>query len=152
MKIAKDSLVAMNYRLFDGDGLLVESTDEEGPVEYRHGHQEILPGLETALEGAEVGANLRVTVAPEDGYGPYNPEGLVPVPRKELPDHHDLEPGDRITVTVEAEEGDAEELDPHEREMEMRVVEVRAEEVVLDANHPLAGQEITFEVEIVSIS
>lgn len=152
MKVQDGSLVAMNYRLFDVKNALVESTEEEGPVTYRHGNGEILPGLEKALSGQEAGGSLRVTVAPEEAYGMYNPEGLVSVPRADLPAEHEYVPGEWISVTVEDDEHEStdEEHEP-DNEMEMRIVEVHEEEIVLDANHELAGQPVTFEVEILSV-
>ncbi|HED64254.1 MAG TPA: peptidylprolyl isomerase [Planctomycetes bacterium] len=150
MKIHQDAYVEIRYRLYDKDGELVESSEDDGPVRYRHGAEEILPGLEKALEGAEAGATLRVTVPPEEAYGAYNPDGLVAVPRTELPSEHEYTPGDWISVCVE-DDGDDHDHD-HDHEMEMRIVEARETEIVLDANHPLAGQEVTFEVEVLSVS
>jgi len=148
MKVGKGARVSMHYRVFDAGGELVESTEDGEPVSYRHGHEEILPGLERALEGAESGGTVRVTVDPVDAYGDYNPEGLVAVPRAEVPSEHVYVAGDWLSVSIEDE--DDEELDD-EREMEMRIVEVRDDEIVLDANHPLAGQRITFEVDVLSV-
>ena len=146
MTITKNATVEIRYRLLDASGEVVESTEDEGPIKYRHGAAEILPGLEDALEGASPGDEVRVTLAPEDAYGEHNPEGLVVVPRDELPDE-EYSPGDWISVGLEADEGENLEED----ELEMRVVEVNPDAIVMDANHPLAGQSITFEVEVVSV-
>ena len=149
MKVGANTVVEMNYRLFDAEGELVESTSDDGPVRYRHGRDEILPGLEVGLEGAEAGGTIRLTLDPEDAYGAYNPDGLVLIPRTELPDDISYTAGDWISVCVEGD--DESDHDHGENEMEMRVVEVRETEIVLDANHPLAGQSLTFEVDVLSV-
>ncbi len=136
----------MHYELFTASGELLETTQEDGPVRYVHGDEEILPGLEAALEGHGAGDEVRVTLSAQDAYGDYNPEGLVSVPRQQFDDDADLEPDTWITVTVaESEETD-------EGELEMRVVEVREDEVILDANHPLAGQAVTFAVSVIAVA
>jgi FKBP-type peptidyl-prolyl cis-trans isomerase SlyD len=153
MKVRANTLVTIHYRLFDATGELVESTEDDGPVCYLHGNEEILTGLEGGLEGSEAGQTLRLVLAPADAYGEYDPEGLVSIPRTELPSDVDYEAGDWISVSVdgEEEEGEAGDKEDGENEMEMRVLEVRADEIVLDANHPLAGQSVTFEVEVLAV-
>ena len=148
MNISNGAIVEMRYRLLDAEGALIEATEEGEPVTYRHGDGEILPGLEKALEGAEAGGSLRITVEPEDAYGDYNPDGLVIVPRSEMPEGEAYTAGDWLSVHVE---DDGSGLPEEEREMEMRVVEVNDEQVVLDANHPLAGQRVIFEVDVLSV-
>ncbi len=158
MTIQTGSRVELHYDLLDEHGHLVESTADEGPVRYVHGQGEILPGLERALEGAAAGTRLDVELEPDEAYGAYDPEGLVSVPRSEMPEDLPLSRGDWISVHVEEDEeespefragGEDESLE--EGEMEMRVVEVGADEVVLDANHPLAGQRVTFRVTVASV-
>ena len=149
MKVEERSEVELRYRLLDAEGQLIEGTDEE-PIRYTHGRGSILPGLEEALEGKEAGSTLSVSLEPEQAFGAYNPEGLVSIPRTELPTEHVYEVGDWITVGVDGLEGEGDD-EGEEDEMEMRVVEVREQEIVLDANHPLAGQSVTFEVEILSV-
>ena len=146
MTIRANSVVEIRYRLFDARGELVETTDEDGPIRYRHGEAEILTGLERALEGAAAGDELRVTLQPEEAYGAHNPEGIVAVPRDELPEG-DYAPGTWVAVGLEAEAGE----DVEDAELEMRVLEVHDDTIVMDANHPLAGQPVTFEVEVVSV-
>ena len=147
MKIENETVVELSYRLFDQRRKLVESSDEEGPIRYRHGNEEILPGLEAALDGLEEGAEVRVTLAPEEAYGAHNPAGLVSIPRADLPEDFDYSPGDWIEVSVEDAPADVE-----NEELEMRIVELHDDEVILDANHPLAGQEVTFEMKVLSVA
>lgn len=145
MKVTRGTIVTIEYELFDGSGNEVESTEGE-PVCYTHGSDEILPGLEEALEGAEVGASLRVELSPEEGYGPWHADGLFSVPRSEFPPDAEIVPGDWIEMEVHADEENEE-----EGVIEARITELRDGEVVLDANHPLAGQSLTFQVRIVAV-
>jgi FKBP-type peptidyl-prolyl cis-trans isomerase SlyD len=148
VNIQENSIVEIRYRLLDKDGELVESTDEEGPIRYRHGSAEILPALENALIGASPGDQVHVTLEAEEAFGAHNPDGIVIVPRQELPDE-EYSPGDWVAVGVEQEPGEQEEIESDE--LEMRVLEVNEDAVVMDANHPLAGQSVTFEVDVVSV-
>ncbi len=146
MKVTRDAVVVLHYRLFDAQGTLVESSDEAGPIRYRHGRAELLPGLESALEEAAEGDSLRLSLEPDEAFGRYDPGGIVAVPRTELSDEVDYRPGDWVSLRVEGGEAQGEEA-----EMEMRVLEVHPEQVLMDANHPLAGQRVTFELEVVSV-
>ena len=153
MKIEKNTFVEMHYRIYDDGGTLVESTEGDEPVRYLHGAEEILPGLENGLDGVEAGATVTLELEAEDAYGEYNPDGLVSVPRKELPAEHDYAKGDWISISVEDDEEDPHEHDEDcDHEMEMQVVEIRDDEVILDANHPLAGKRVRFEVDVLSVS
>jgi FKBP-type peptidyl-prolyl cis-trans isomerase SlyD len=82
-RIAKDAVVAIDYRLTVADGTEVDTTAGRGPMEYLHGHQNIIPGLERELEGHEAGDTLDVTVAPQDGYGEHEPDRVVQVNREQ---------------------------------------------------------------------
>jgi FKBP-type peptidyl-prolyl cis-trans isomerase SlyD len=135
----------MHYRLFDEEGELFETSVGEEPAEFVHGNDEIPTGLEEALVGKESGAKVRVELDDEDAFGPYMPEGLISLPRTELPD--DVEQGDLVPVVLTDDDGD----EVEDGDMEFRVVEIRDDEVVLDANHPLAGQRVTFEVEVIGV-
>jgi len=146
MKIAPGSRVALKYRLFDGEGELVESSDDGELMEYKHGAEEIVPALERALEGKAVGDRLRVALQPEEAFGAFDPALMVTVPRSEIPEEVELEVGAYLPVELEQAPEDLE-----GEEIEFRIVEVGDEEVVLDANHPLAGESVTFELEVVSV-
>ncbi|MEX1023820.1 MAG: FKBP-type peptidyl-prolyl cis-trans isomerase [Planctomycetota bacterium] len=148
MKIQKGSTVKLDYILKNGDGQEVESTAEDGPVSYKHGDDEILPGLESALEGHEEGDRLEVTLDAADAYGEYDPEGIFTVPRSELPEDFEGETDELLVI-----EFDEDEIEPDgPGELEVRVVEVHPEHIVVDANHPLAGQRLTFEVTVRSVA
>ena len=148
MKIRTGCIVELEYELRDSDGTVVEDSVDGGSLTYLHGNDEIPPGLERELDGVEEGAELEVTLGPGEAYGDYNPDGVVSVPRAEFPADAEIVPGDWISVVLSEEEEGKEE--PGE-EMEMRVIEISPEAIVLDANHPLAGQEVTFDLRVVSV-
>jgi len=137
MEIAKDTVVSIDYRLHLGDGNIVDESDEGEPLVYLHGYEEIVPGLEKALEGKKAGDSLKVTVAPEDAYGQYDKDGVEEVPREDFPPDMELEAGGIVTATDE--EGD---------DVDFLVKEVREKTVVVDFNHPLAGKTLHFEVTV----
>ena len=137
MQIAKDSVVTVDYRLHLGDGKIIEQSEQDDPLVYLHGYEEIVPGLEKALEGKKAGESLKVQVSAEEGYGEYDPDGVEEVPRAEFPEDLQLEAGGVISATDD--EGD---------EVDFLVKEVRGDTVVVDFNHPLAGKTLHFEVTV----
>lgn len=148
MKIGSGCIVELDYELFDAEGDLVENSKEGGPMVYLHGNDEIPEGLEQELEGREKGEKLHVALGPGEAYGDYNPDGLVAVPREQFPPDAEIVPGDWIDVTL----ADAEGKEPEDaHSIEMKVVEISPESIVLDANHPLAGQACTFDLTILSV-
>ncbi len=144
MNISAGQIVSLDYTLSIKDGELVESSEEEGPLEYLHGNGEIPEGLEQALEGKAVGDKIELTLEPQDAFGEYDLEALTTVPRSEFPDDAEIETDQWIQVGVQMED----EEDDGEFEIEMRIVEINSEAVVLDANHPLAGKTIEYKVEV----
>jgi FKBP-type peptidyl-prolyl cis-trans isomerase 2 len=150
MKVESGCIVGLEYRMFDADGELVEGGGEDGRIEYLHGHEEIQPTLEQALTGAIVGAELRVVLPNGEAFGDYDPEQIVVVPRDQLPPDAEIVPGDWVEIELDADEAREQGLDEGEG-VEMRVVDLRPDAVYLDANHPLAGQPVTFEVKVLSV-
>jgi len=144
MKISQGHLVSLDYVLSIKDGEVVESSEQEGPLEYLHGNGEIPEGLEQALEGKAVGDKIELTLEPQDAFGDYDVEALTTVPRSEFPEDAEIEKDQWIQVGVTLEDEEEE----GEFEIEMRIVEIGDEAVVLDANHPLAGKTITYQVEV----
>lgn len=136
--ITKDTVVGIDYRLTVADGTEVDTTADRGPMEYLHGHQNIIPGLENELEGHEIGDALDVTVGPEQGYGEHDPERVVQVNRDQL--GFDAEVGSVVSAKL-----------PDGREQHLLIAEIEDDTVTLDGNHPLAGQTLRFEVSIASI-
>ncbi|HZI06769.1 MAG TPA: peptidylprolyl isomerase [Archangium sp.] len=137
MQIAKDSVVSIDYRLHLGDGKIIDESEPGDPLVYLHGYEEIVPGLEKALEGKKAGESLKVEVAPQDGYGEYDPDGVEEVPREDFPPDMELEAGGIVSATDE--DGD---------DVEFLVKEVRPKTVVIDFNDPMAGKTLHFEVTV----
>ena len=137
-RIEKGAVVGIDYRLTVADGTEVDSTTERGPMEYLHGHRNIIPGLERELEGKTVGDALDVTIEPESGYGEHDPERVVQIRRQQL----GFEPEVGAVVSARLPDG---------REQHLMIAEVEDEIVTLDGNHPLAGQTLRFEVSVTSI-
>ena len=138
MRIAKNSVVSIEYTLTDAEGAVLDSSKGQPPLTYIHGKGNIVVGLEEALEGKEKGATLKVSVPPAKGYGERDASLSQIVPR-EMFDIEELEPGMRFHA--EGEHG-------------THVVTVTAVDnasVTVDANHPLAGQTLNFEVTVMGV-
>ena len=131
--------VKLHY-LLKVDGEIVESSEGKDPFEYVHGEDAIVPGLQKGLEGLKIGDHSEITVSMEDGFGPIDPEAYVQIPRARLPKGN-------ITVgTILTASG------PTSETLRARVKELHDDYVVLDFNHPLAGKELLFIVEIIEVS
>lgn len=141
MKVADDLVVSMHYTLTLDDGQIVDSSDGGDPLEFLQGFGQIIPGLEKALYGMAVGDNKRVVVAAADGYGEVDPEAFQSVPRTIFPEDLELVEGMGLRMR-DQESGQL---------IETYVAEVGSAEVLLDFNHPLAGEELTFDVEIADL-
>ena len=138
--IEVDSVVSIHYSLSLDGGEQIDGSQGSEPLEYLHGHGNIVPGLEEELTGHKVGDKLTVAVPPEKGYGVPDPEGVQELPRSTFPDDLDLQPG----VMLRAEDGEGQPL-------HLRVVEIGDDKVKVDMNHPLAGHNLNFQVEVVAV-
>ncbi len=135
MRIARDAFVVLDYALHDEDGDVIEATDEEGgrPIGFVFGYGTLVGGLEARLAGMAAGETREVVVPPEEGYGAWDEEKEFWVDRAELPAALALD--DELEATDEA--GD---------ELTMRIVEIGEDAVLVDTNHPLAGETLYFDV------
>lgn len=132
-------IVTIEYTL-TVDGEILDSSEEEGPLEYLQGHENVIPGLERALAGMKVGESKKVTVAPKDGYGEMDPEAIMDVPLSEFPEEVPIEAGIELEVT-----------DKDGNIMLTTIVEAGDDTVKLDTNHPLAGKRLDFEVKVIDL-
>jgi FKBP-type peptidyl-prolyl cis-trans isomerase SlyD len=150
VKVAAELLVELDYVMLDEDGQKLESSTDDGPMVYVHGEGDIPPKLEQALEGAEPGAALEITLEPLEAFGEYDPEGIVSVPRADFPPDHELAPGEWIEIHVQHEEDEEHEHggECEGHELAAQVVEMDDDVVVLDTNHPLAGRRLTFQLKV----
>jgi len=136
--IQSGATVELEYTLKDGTGDIISSNRGQAPLRYIHGQHEIPPGLEQALAGLHAGDRKAVTVAPEDGFGPIDPQAITEVPKESIPSHA-LVVG--TPLIARGPEG----------ERRVRVKEIREESVVLDLNHPLAGKTLYFDVQVLRV-
>ncbi|MCA9490308.1 MAG: peptidylprolyl isomerase [Myxococcales bacterium] len=138
-QVENGKVVLMHYAL-KTDDKVVESTFGGSPMAYLHGHGNLVPGLETALSGREVGARLEIRVEPAQGFGEKQGKGAMPVPRKEFPKKMKLQVGMPIEIK-----------DSAGTPVKVWVTKVQGSQVWIDLDHPLAGKELTFDVEILGI-
>lgn len=139
MKISKNSVVTLKYRLTDAQGEFIEETDE--PVEYLHGgYDGIFPRVEEALEGREPGYRTEMQLEPQDAFGDYDADQVRVEARSKFPEP--LEVGMRFEGVPEDEEEESEIL---------TVTDLTEDTVVLDANHPLAGIALRFAAEVLDV-
>ena len=138
MKATKGNVVTVQYTLTKLDGEVLESSVGDEPLQYLHGFDEIAEGLEKVLEGQEKGFRTKATVKAAEAYGERDPEAITEVPRSELPE--DVEEGEEIW-------SDDEDGDPQG----FTVVKLTEETATLDANHPYAGLDLNFDVEILEV-
>ena len=137
--IENGSSVSIEYTLTLDDGTTVDTNVGEDPLIYEQGASQILPALEAALAGHQVGDTKAVKLTAEDGYGPIDPEAYREVGLEVVPE------GSReVGTTMVARSPDG-------HEAQIRVHEVREQSIVLDFNHPLAGEALNFDIKVLAI-
>ena len=137
MTIQLHRAVSFHYTLTDDIGTELDSSSERDPMTYIHGRGMIIPGLEQALEGQVVGASLKVSIAPKDGYGVVDPQMIEAVPRDSFRNVDTIEVG--MQFEAQTEKGDT---------VAVTVTAVSDDTVTVDGNHPLAGKTLNFDVSI----
>ncbi len=139
MQVDKHKVVTIDYTLTDNEGNVLDQS-RNGEFAYLHGADNIIPGLETALDGKETGEEVNVAVPPGEAYGEYN-DALKQVVSKEMfPSQNDVEPGRQFHAQT-----------PEGNPMIITVTDVSGDDVTIDANHPLAGRTLNFEVKVVDV-
>jgi FKBP-type peptidyl-prolyl cis-trans isomerase SlyD len=136
MKIGKDMVVSIHYTLTGTDGEILDSSSEGAPLSYLHGAGNIIPGLESALEGKGKGDHVSATIAPEQGYGARIADLVQTVPRSMFAELDAIEVGGQFV----AETGTGELL--------LTITAIKGDTVTVDGNHPLAGATLHFEVDV----
>lgn len=139
MRIAKNAVVSIDYTLTDNDGSVLDRSREGEPLAYLHGAGNIIPGLEEALEGKAAGDQLQVSVPPEKAYGRRVEELRHKVPRKMFDTKGEIKPGMRFHANGE------------NGTHTVTVTAVDSEHVTVDANHPMAGKTLNFDVRVVTV-
>lgn len=139
MIVEKNKAVTFHYTLKNSDGEAMESSREKDAMAYLHGANNIIPGLEKAMEGHQAGDEFEVTVEPEQAYGARNENNVQRIPLKRLKSIGKVSVGQVLN------------LQTNKGQVQVTVLKVGRFNVDVDGNHPLAGQKLTFEVEIMDI-
>lgn len=139
MQIAKDKVASIEYTLTDNEGQVLDSSVGGEPLAYLHGAGNIIPGLEKALEGRQVGDTFTVSIAPAEGYGEKDDSLTQEVPRRMFAGVDEIEVGMQFHAQTD-----------HGMQV-ITVAAVRDDIITVDANHPLAGQTLNFDVKVVEV-
>lgn len=139
MSIEQNKVVSFHYTLSNADGDTIESSQGRDPMVYLHGAGNIIPGLEKEMAGKEAGDTFNVTVQPAEAYGERSQSKLQRVPAKAFPNGNKVRPGQ--VVRLQTKQGPIQAI----------VVKVGRFNIDIDANHPMAGQVLTFDVEILDV-
>jgi FKBP-type peptidyl-prolyl cis-trans isomerase SlyD len=139
MQITKDAVASIHYTLTDDDGNTIDSSAGGEPLAYIHGNGHLIPGLERELEGKSEGDKLDVKITPADGYGEFDKSLIQRVPRRVLKGVGDLYVG--MQLHAQSEQG----------VRTVTITQLQGDMVTLDGNHPLAGKNLNFKVEVVGV-
>lgn len=138
--IADGHVVTLHYRLTLDDGSIADESFGGEPLVYLHGHGNIVPGLESQLAGMQVGGKKDVQVTPAEGYGEYDPTLDQVVPRSAFPENAELQVG--IAFQAQTQQG---------QPITLWIRNIQGDEVTVSPNHPMAGQNLNFAVEVLEI-
>ncbi len=141
LKVGDNIVVSLDYVLTLDDNREVDRSEKNSPMEYLHGYNNIIPGLEKELAGLEVGDEKMVVVQPEFGYGERDPNGIAEFPRNTFPESHQLNVGETVRMR-DKESGES---------FQAYISEVESDKVLLDFNHPLAGETLHFQIRIAGL-
>lgn len=122
------------------DGTLFDTSEGRDPVELKVGDNQFIPVIETSVVGMSVGDQATVEIAAEDAFGPHRPEAVQTLERTQIPEGVDLAVGAQVQATT-----------PEGQQLVLKIVELDDTSVTLDGNHPLAGEDLVFEIELVEI-
>jgi peptidylprolyl isomerase len=140
-KVAKGLFVSVTYTGTLGNGEVFDSNADSYPLEYEAGAGQMIKGLDEAVMGMALKEKKKFTLAPEDAYGHRDENGLQEFPRSNVPPNMNPDIGDTVTFTT-----------PEGHQLPARLVKVDDTNLIFDLNHPLAGESLTFDVEVVAIS
>ncbi|MEM9426511.1 MAG: peptidylprolyl isomerase [Pseudomonadota bacterium] len=132
--------VRIHYTGTLSDGSTFDSSEGRDPLEFKLGAGQVIPGFDKAVTGMSVGDAQTVEIPADDAYGAHNPNGRQAFPRDQVPDNVPLDLGTQLQLSG-----------PEGQPIMVMVAEVSETEVILDANHPLAGKDLTFQIELVEI-
>lgn len=140
LMIGKNSVVSIHYTLKNDEGEVMDTSEGSEPLTYLHGNNNLIPGLESELQGKITGSRLNAVIAPKEAYGEVNSDLIQTISMQMFQGVDNVEVG--MTFVAQGEGG-------HQRQV--RVVEVEGDDVTIDANHPMAGLTLHFDVEVMSV-
>lgn len=123
------------------DGTQFDSSADRDPLEFTLGSGQVIPGFDKAVQGMAVGDSKSVNITAQDAYGPRHEQMVQDVPKSALPE--DLEPAEGMSLQARGEDG---------RVVNLTVTQVGDDTITVDGNHPLAGQDLNFDIELVEIA
>jgi len=139
---AKDGdTVKVHYTGTLENGEVFDTSQEREPLEFQLGEGQLIPGFEKAVIGMSEGDSTKVDIPSDEAYGEVRDDLVINVPKEQLPD--DVEPKIGMQLQVNQQNG---------QPIPVRITEIKDEELVLDANHPLAGKNLTFEIELLEVA
>ncbi len=138
-KAKKGDTVKVHYTGTLEDGTVFDSSENKDPLKFELGGGQLIPGFDAAIDGMSAGESCKISIKSEEAYGPHRPEMVMEVPRTQLPSEMEPEVGMRLQAGNDDEQ------------FVVTVTQVGEEKVTLDANHPLAGEDLNFEITLVEI-
>ncbi len=139
MEIANDKIVKITYEGKLTDGEVFDTSEGKEPLEFMFGAGLIIPGLEKGLEGLKIGDKKTINIKPEEAYGPRMEEAKQEVPKSQFPEDMELKEG--MQLAAQGPQG----------VIPVVVAEIKEDSVIVDFNHPLAGKDLTFDIEVVEV-
>lgn len=141
-KATNGDAVKVNYTGKLADGSVFDSSEDREPLEFTLGEQKVIPGFEQAVKGMEEGETTTVEIASDDAYGDQRDDLVMQIGRSELPT--DVDPEEGMQLQMRQKQKD--EVIP------VTITDVDDEEITIDANHPLAGKDLVFDIEVVDVN
>lgn len=139
-KVKEGDTVKVHYTGTLNDGSVFDTSEEREPLEFKLGEGQLIPGFEKAVTGMEKGESVEVTIPSEEAYGDAREDLVISVSKSDMPD--DIEPAVGMQLQVNQPDG---------QPIPVRVTAVEEENIQLDANHPLAGEDLTFKIDLIEI-
>jgi peptidylprolyl isomerase len=139
-QVKEGDTVKIHYTGRLDDGTTFDTSAGNDPLEFTVGSHDVIPGMESALIGMEPGDEKTITIPSDDAYGPYHDEMVVTVERSEFPEEMEIEVDQQLSVMLEDDQS-----------IIVTIAEITDDVVTLDANHPLAGEDLTFDIQLVEI-
>jgi FKBP-type peptidyl-prolyl cis-trans isomerase SlyD len=140
MPIQENQIASFHYRVENGEGKLIDQSEKDQPLSFLSQSEAILPKLEAELSQMEIGEKRELTLQPEDAYGTHKPELIQQMSRSQFPPDATVEPGAQYTAR-----------DQNGRHFPFVISKVDGDDVTIDYNHPMAGETLTFNVELVGV-